>query len=221
MEGKKRGRKKGSGKKHVSKRYSFEGFEGGKKRRAKSRKRSRFLHGAADGFNPGNLAIDAAGLIGGAVAASFLASIIPFAKTPKMKALIPLLVGIGVLSYPKISKNRIANRAGLGAIAIGAYTLTKQFLPALPLMGGADDAEGVLAAIEALPDEQKAILGLLPQQETAGEITDQSAGAIEEADTYGELADDGDTYGELEQDGEDGEDGLGEAAPLSPATMVI
>jgi hypothetical protein len=162
MSAKKRGRKKGSRRTH--------GFEGtkqiafeGKRRRAKHHK-AKYLHGAADGFNPANIALDLAGLLAGAIGISFVSSLIPI-KSAKIKTFIPLLAGIAGLSFKQVSKNRFMNRAALGMVTIGGYSLTKQFLPQVPLMGATDTAEGIGQAINNLPPEEKAILGILPTQQ--------------------------------------------------------
>ena len=151
MEGKKRA------KKHAKK------LHGTSKKAYKVTHQIERLHGAKDGFNPGNMALDIAGLLTGAIGVSFLASLIPI-KNAKIKPLLPLALGIIGLSMPKISKNRFANRAALGSLSIGGYALTKTFLPTMPLMGAADTAEGVGNAIANLPPEEKALLGILPDQ---------------------------------------------------------
>jgi len=149
-----RGRKRATAKRS----HGFEGFEGKKRRRASRR------HVALRG-DPGpdiaGMGIDLAGLLAGAIGLSLIASIIPI-KNPKFKALIPMVAGFAGLFIPMISGNRFASRAALGSIAIGGYSLTKQLVPKMPLMGAADTAEGIGAAIENLPPEEKAILGLLP-----------------------------------------------------------
>jgi len=157
MEGKKRGRKKSHKKLH-----GIEGIEGAK-RRSKRGASHKYLHGAADGFNPGNIALDIAGILAGAIGLSFVASMIPI-KNAKYKSLIPLGAGIIGLSMPKLAKNRFLNRVSLGALSIGGYTLTKSLVPKIPLMGATDTAQGVGEAIANLPTEEKALLGILPEQ---------------------------------------------------------
>lgn len=119
------------------------------------------------GGDPGpdiaGLGIDVAGLFAGAIGLSLIASIIPV-KNSKIKALIPVAAGITGLFFPQVAENRFGSRAALGALTIGGYSLLKQFAPKIPLMGATDTAEGIGAAIEALPDEEKAILGILPEQ---------------------------------------------------------
>jgi hypothetical protein len=162
MDGKKRGRKKSSKAMHGE----FIGKKGKAKHRATSHK---YMHGAASGFDPAGLALDLAGILSGAIGISFLASFIPI-KNAKYKTLIPIIAGIAGLSMPKIAKNRFLNRASLGALTVGGYTLAKTFVPQIPLMGAADTAEGIGYAIDNLPPEEKAILGIAPAQlEYAGE----------------------------------------------------
>lgn len=151
--------------------HGFEGFEGThhKKKRVQHRV-SHVLHGAGAGFDAGGIAVDLAGLLAGAIGLSFVAGMLPV-KNPKMKTLIPLGLGILGLSMPKLAKNRFINRAALGGLAIGGYSLTKQLAPALPLMGATDTAEGIGYAIQQLPAEEQAILGLLPDYSGADEYS--------------------------------------------------
>jgi hypothetical protein len=153
------------------------GFEGTRKKGKKVyRKKSHAMHGAGAGFDAGGLAVDLAGLLAGAIGLSFVAGMIPI-KNPKLKTLIPLGLGILGLSMPKLSKNRFINRAALGGLAIGGYSLTKQIVPQLPLMGATDTAEGIGYAIQQLPAEEQAILGLLP------DYTEQTAAGTDYAGT--------------------------------------
>jgi hypothetical protein len=142
--------------------HGFEGFEGGKKKRA-TVKHSIVMRGAA-GPDIAGMGVDLAGLLAGAIGLSLLASLIPI-KNPKFKALIPMVAGFAGMFVPMIAGNRFTSRAALGGLAIGGYSLTKQLLPKIPLMGAADTAEGIGAAIENLPPEEKAILGILPEQQ--------------------------------------------------------
>ena len=149
---------KGKGKKkHGKKTHGMAGMEG----KGKVRVIHKVLHGDP---GPGGLGlgVDIAGLLAGAIGLSFVASFIPI-KQPKIKALIPIIAGLAGLFVPAVNKNRFANRAALGAIAIGSYSMTKQLVPQIPLMGAADTAEGIGNAIMALPPEEKAILGILPE----------------------------------------------------------
>lgn len=158
-------------KKHrkTTKRHTMQGFDG--RRRKRHSRKGVQLHGAPGGFNAGSLAVDIAGLLAGAIGVSFAASMIPV-KDAKIKALIPIALGLVGLSMPKLSKNHFINRAALGSLAIGGYTLTKTFLPSMPLMGASDTAEGIGYAIENLPAEEKAILGIMPTEELeySGEV---------------------------------------------------
>ena len=185
MEGK-RGRKKA--RKHS-------GIEGISRKRTKSyHTSSPRLHGASEGFNAGHLALDLAGILAGAIGLSAIASMVPV-KSLKYKSLIPIVAGIIGLSIPKVSRIRFLNRAALGALSIGGYSLTKQLVPTLPLMGAADTAEGVGNAIMNLPPEEKAILGILPAQldfqPTLGEVENLSSAP-------GEMLGDGEMLGTVE-----------------------
>jgi hypothetical protein len=172
------------------------GFEGTHKRKKRvSHKVSHVLHGAGKGFDAGGIAVDIAGLLAGAIGLSFVAGMIPV-KNPKLKTLIPLGLGILGLSMPKLAKNRFINRAALGGLAIGGYSLTKQLAPGLPLMGATDTAEGIGYAIQQLPAEEQAILGLLPdysggeyygedQNEYSGNQPGEMLGASEAGEMLG------------------------------------
>lgn len=162
---------------------AFSGYAGGKqRRRSKARVRHVIMHGDP-GLDLAGIGVDLAGLLAGAIGLSFVAGMVPI-KNPKFKALVPILAGIAALSFPKVSSVRFINRAALGSLAIGGYSLTKQLVPKLPLMGATDTAEGIGAAIENLPDEEKAILGILPEQVNPNQIEYQ--GETEYQDVMGE-----------------------------------
>jgi hypothetical protein len=166
MAGKKRHHKRKAA--SSKKTYGFEGTRRRSKKRRVSHHVSHVLSGAGKGgFDAGGIAVDLAGLLAGAIGLSFVAGMIPL-KNAKLKTLIPIAAGILGLSMPKLSRNRFINRAALGSLAIGGYSLTKQMVPALPLMGATDTAEGIGYAIQQLPAEEQAILGLLPDYSTAG-----------------------------------------------------
>ena len=172
MEGKRKGHKKAA-----KQSKKMHGFEGSKRRKKVHHRVSHYVSGEKGGFDAGNIALDLAGLLAGAIGLSFVASLIPI-KDSKLKTLVPIGAGILGLSLKKLSSNRFINRAALGGLAIGGYSLTKQFIPALPLMGATDTAEGIGYAIDNLPPEEKAILGILPQQlEYAGADSGEMLGA--------------------------------------------
>jgi hypothetical protein len=205
MEGKKKGHKKAA--KHHKKMH---GFEGGKKGKKVHHKVTHYVSGA--GFDPAGLAVDLAGLLAGAIGLSFVASLVPI-KDAKMKTAIPILAGILGLSLPKLSKHRFINRAALGSLSIGGYSLVKQFLPQIPLMGATDTAEGIGYAIDNLPPEEKAILGIAPAQiayegATAGEMP--GAGTNGPGEMLGDYetieGSPGDMLGEFETIGSDSGD---------------
>lgn len=178
MEGKKRKSKK----RKSAKMHGFEGFDGRKKKTKVVHKD--VMHGGDPGGTKiADIGVDLAGLLAGAIGLSLAASFIPI-KSPKIKALIPMLAGFGGLSFPLIADNRFLNRFALGALAIGGYSLTKQMIPRLPLMGATDTAEGIGEAIQNLPPEEKAILGILPEEQQTPQIeykgeTDEILGETE------------------------------------------
>lgn len=143
--------------------HGIGGMGGGKKKRRPTVKHQVILRGGDPGPDIAGIGVDLAGLLAGAIGLSFVAGMVPI-KNPKFKALIPIAAGIAGLFIPAIASNRFGSRAALGGLAIGGYSLTKQIVPKLPLMGATDTAEGIGAAIENLPEEEKAILGILPEQ---------------------------------------------------------
>jgi hypothetical protein len=154
-----RGRKRAAAKR----KHALTGYAGGKP--AHRKKKAHVSHVVTYRGDPGpdflGVGVDIAGLLAGAIGLSLVASIIPI-KNPKFKSLIPIVAGIAGMMFPAVADNRFGSRAALGSIAIGGYSLTKQLVPKMPLMGAADTAEGIGQAIENLPPEEKAILGLLP-----------------------------------------------------------
>lgn len=137
------------GKARRSRRYH--GLAGGKKHR-----RARRYHGAPK-MDIMGFATDIISVGAGAVGASFIAQKVPVANA-KIKALIPIALGLGI-GLTKFGRNRMAKSAAGGMIAVGTLSLVKQFFPTVPLLSGADDAETVAGAIDALPEEEKALLG--------------------------------------------------------------
>ena len=131
--------------------HKYHGIAGGKKHR-----RARRYHGAPK-IDIMGFATDIISVGAGAVGASFIAQKIPVANA-KIKALIPIALGLGI-GMTKLGRNRMAKSAAGGMIAVGTLSLVKQFFPTVPLLSGADDAETVAGAIDALPDEEKALLG--------------------------------------------------------------
>jgi hypothetical protein len=156
-----RGRRRAAGKRM----RRLTGYAGGKP--AHRKKRAHVSHVVTYRGDPGpdflGVGVDIAGLLAGAIGLSLVASIIPI-KNPKFKSLIPIVAGIAGMMFPAVADNRFGSRAALGSFAIGGYTLTKILVPKIPLMGAADTAEGIGQAIENLPPEEKAILGLLPDE---------------------------------------------------------
>jgi len=155
-------------KRRTSKSRRYHGIEGRRKTRA------RRYHGAAK-LNIVGLVTDIVGVGAGAVGGSFIAQKIPV-KNAKIKALIPIALGLG-LGMTKFGRGNLAKSIAGGMIAVGTLSLVKQFFPAVPLLTGAEDAESVAGAIDNLPADERALLGMVVQGED-GEV-------MESPETYG------------------------------------
>lgn len=130
-------------------------------RHAKRRTRRHARLGGIGKLNVMETVTDVAGLAAGAIGASYVAKMVPV-KNAKIQALIPLALGIG-LEMTKFGRGKMGKAVAGGAIAVGTLSLVKQFFPTMPLLSGAEDAESVAGAIDALPDEERAMLGLSVQ----------------------------------------------------------
>jgi hypothetical protein len=96
---------------------------------------------------------NAAMIAGGGMAGAFAAKYIPV-KNAKIKAALPLIMGIG-LSMIKIGRKAPFDKLALGMSVIGVLSLAKAFVPSLPTMAGED------LDMPYLPSpEEAAILGL-------------------------------------------------------------
>jgi hypothetical protein len=129
-----------------SRRYHGE-FMGRRHRRSHRR-----YHGGFMGIRMPNImsiVTEVGGVAGGAVGSSFVANMVPIAN-PKIKALIPLALGI-VLSNSKLGKSGFGKGIALGSIAVGTISLVKQFAPQLPLLTGDAEVYGMLASPEERP----------------------------------------------------------------------
>lgn len=156
-------------------RYSGEPFIGRKRRR--SRRYSGSIVGKATVMSAIK---DVAGLSVGAVGSSFVANMIPI-KNAKIKAFIPLLVGFALPLLPKIGRNPMMKSVAMGATAIGAISLIRQFAPGVPLLAGGETAETVAGAIDQLDGEERMLLGAMEEQAVMGDnyngaIVETSAG---------------------------------------------
>jgi hypothetical protein len=199
------GKKRHHGKKGTRKHGGEFGGEFGGKRRG------RRLYGAANPIV--ELLTDTTGILGGAIATSFIANLIPI-KNNIIKALIPIGLGTGTVLFPATAEIRIANRAGYGALAVGLFSLLRALAPKMPLLSGADTAEAIAKAIDQLPDDEKHILGLLEAPQAAGEIVapEASGDDFQEHPVYGNEA------GEIEDESAAGDEDT-EGAFVTAATM--
>jgi len=99
------------------------------------------------------------GITGGAVGGSMVARMIPI-KDLRIKSLIPVLLGVGIMST-KQGKKGLVKDAALGSTAIGFISLLKTLAPQVPLLA-ADETELALLgyADDMLDEEENAMLGL-------------------------------------------------------------
>jgi hypothetical protein len=132
-------------------------------------RRARRYHGSTAGrkLNVAALTTEIVGVGAGAVAGSFIANKVPGVNA-KMKAFIPIALGVGI-GMTKYGRSPIVKSALAGSIAVGTLALVKAFFPTLPLLTGTDDAESVMGVIDNLPDEEKALLGMVVNPEMEGE----------------------------------------------------
>jgi hypothetical protein len=116
----------------------------GKSRKYSRSRRSRrgLLMGGFGGGNPMKqiTGLVTEGAIGaaGALGTSFLVSKLPATINPKLKAGIPILVAIGLVMLGK--KIPQSKALAFGAAMSGIMALTKQFVPALPMLAGVESA---------------------------------------------------------------------------------
>jgi hypothetical protein len=133
--------------------------------RKKSRRRRRYYHGEPGGKgimkNVMHAGMIAAGGIGGAFAAKFIP--IPNAK---IKAAVPLILGVGLGMLKIARKPAIANLA-TGAAAVGILSLVKAFVPSIPTLAG-DEYMGDEVYLPS-SGEEAAMLGIPYQGDEYGE----------------------------------------------------
>jgi hypothetical protein len=131
------------------------------------RRRSRRYSGGRGlgGFNPVKTVMEVAGIGAGAVGGSFVAKFVPIADV-RIKALVPIALGV-LLPMLKFGKNALMQNVATGSLAVGTIALIKALVPQVPMLAGANSAEEVIDAIDSLPEEQQALLGVTI--ETAGQ----------------------------------------------------
>jgi len=100
---------------------------------------------------------------GGAVGISVLANKVPI-QNAKVKAAIPLAAGIA-LSSTKFGRDKIGAKVATVAMAVGALSLLRQFVPTIPMLAGEediypyDDQMGIPYDITSQMGEPVSILG--------------------------------------------------------------
>jgi hypothetical protein len=166
----------GMKKKRVSRRKKVGLYRGGEffGRRVKRhhKKRHSYMGLGFDKKGMTGQMIDGVSVVGGVLAGSFVGKMVPV-KNPKIQALVPVAVGIG-LSMTKIGKQGIGKYISLGMVSVGMLSLIRQLVPSLPLMSG-DEMSLPLNA-----EEERALLGLTTEGDTyqdsgvSGEIMDMS-----------------------------------------------
>lgn len=120
---------------------------------------------------------------GGAVVVGMMANQIPI-KDTRVKAFIPLLIGIGV-GMTKIGSQKMLKPMVAGAITVGTLSVIKQFAPQVPMLAG--EEEGYIV--------EQDMLGYDDDIDMLGEPVDVM-GYEDEIDMLGETADEEDLYGE-------------------------
>lgn len=135
---KRRSRKRRTTRKASRRRYMGVDIAGGRKRVRRSRRRVRYM-GGFGGKSKGIMALVMNGVAAGAgaIGGAFAAGKLPIAN-PKLKALVPIALGIG-LGMTKFGKKPVMQSVSLGLIAGGTLALVRQFAPNLPMLAGDDD----------------------------------------------------------------------------------
>ena len=138
----------------ISKRHYFGGggFMG-KRHKIRHHRRKRSYMGGLDVKSISGSIMEGAGIVGGAVGASFLSRMIPISNA-KLKAAIPVALGLG-LGMTKFGKRGIMKDVAMGSITIGMISLLKSFVPSLPLLDGDVELMGYLPT-----SESQAMLGM-------------------------------------------------------------
>lgn len=84
-----------------------------------------------------HIAIDGAGIVGGAVGGAILSNVLPLPDL-RMKAAASVLLGI-VLASTNIIKGNIGKMAALGMVAGGSLSLLRRVLPTVPMLAGEEE----------------------------------------------------------------------------------
>lgn len=123
--------------KHSRKSRKTYGFEG--RRRSRRHSRRGLLMGGIGGGMKAVVPVLTQGAIGavGAVGSAFIASKLPIANA-KIKSAVPLALAILITLFGR--KIPMSKPLAFGCAMAGVLSLTKQFVPALPLLSGVDSA---------------------------------------------------------------------------------
>lgn len=142
-----RTRKRKTTRKKVShRRYGEDfGFEGKRKR---TRRHVRRYSGAGRGGKLDIMKplISSGIAVAGGVAGSFIANKLPVA--PKLKAALPLVLGL-VLDISKAGrKNPMVQAAATGMMVVGGLALARQFFPTAPLLAGEEEVSMIDTSVD-------------------------------------------------------------------------
>jgi len=165
----KRKRRHTSHKRRHAKRFFGGEMLGRRKKRVHHRRRH--YMGGGKGALVSTL-MEGAGVVGGAVGASFVSRMIPISN-PKIKAAIPVALGLG-LGLTKFGRKGIMKDVAMGSITIGMISLLKSFVPSIPLLSGDVELMGYLPTGEA-----QAMLGAPIDGELEGDIDGAVVGDFE------------------------------------------
>lgn len=150
------------------------------------KKGTRKIHrtGSASGKqNVKSLALNGAGIVGGAIGGAILSNMIPVADL-RMKAAGSILIGM-ILAGTNIIKGPIAKMAALGMVAGGSLSLLRRVLPNVPMLAGEEIDSLEYSGVEELEYTGEDLSDLEGEGEysdieQAGEDTMEMEGSIEE-----------------------------------------
>jgi hypothetical protein len=101
-------------------------------------------------------------------------------KDLRLKSIIPILLGIGIMST-KQGKSGLVKDAALGSTAIGFISLLKTLAPNVPLLAADESELALLGYADTMLDEEAAMLGL----PVDGEDEEELDGEEDDLDYYG------------------------------------
>jgi hypothetical protein len=109
--------------------------------------------------------MDAGMIAAGGIGAAMVAKFVPI-KNAKIKAAVPLVLGVGI-GLTKFGKKPVISKLATGVAAMGILALVKQFVPTIPTLAG-DDSDELMGYLPTSPEEA-ALLGLPYEGEYDGD----------------------------------------------------